>query len=159
MIHRVKVFSIVNEAEVIFFFNSLVLLCDPTDVGNLISDSSAFSTSLLYIWILLVHVLLKPILKEFVHNLASVWGQYLNKIIRVNILVGRVDITKYHRLGGLTTLSQSGGKKRSRSRSSSRCQVSANLISSEVSFLEWQMTLFLLCPQMVLPLCLYVSVS
>ena len=31
------------------------------------------------------------------------------KIIRVNILVARVDITKYHRLGGLTTLSQSGG--------------------------------------------------
>ena len=41
-------------------------LCDP--VGNLISGSSAFSKSILYIWKFLVHVLLKPSLKDFEHT-------------------------------------------------------------------------------------------
>ena len=35
-------------------------LYDPTDVGNLIFGSSAFSESSLYIWKFSVHVLLKP---------------------------------------------------------------------------------------------------
>ena len=35
------------------------------DVGNLISRSSAFSKSSLYIWKFLVHMLLKPRLKDF----------------------------------------------------------------------------------------------
>ena len=43
MIHTVKDFSIVNEAQVDFFWNSLAFLYDPTDAGNLISGSSAFS--------------------------------------------------------------------------------------------------------------------
>ena len=38
-------FSIVNEAEVDVFSEILLLFYDPTDVGNLISGSSAFSTS------------------------------------------------------------------------------------------------------------------
>ena len=38
---------------------------DPTDVGNLISGSSAFSKTSLNIWKFLVHVLLKPILEKF----------------------------------------------------------------------------------------------
>ena len=44
---------------------------DPMDVGNLISGSSAFSKSNLYIWKFSVHVLLKPGLKDFEHNLAG----------------------------------------------------------------------------------------
>ena len=44
---------------------------DAMDVGNLISGSSAFSKSSLYIWKVLVHTLLKPILKDFEHYLAS----------------------------------------------------------------------------------------
>ena len=47
VIHAVKGFSIVNETEVDFFF--LKFSCffyDPTDVGNLISGSSAFSKAL-----------------------------------------------------------------------------------------------------------------
>ena len=47
------------------FFN------DPMDVDNLIPDSSAFSKSSLNIWKFLVHVLLKPSLKDFEHNLAG----------------------------------------------------------------------------------------
>ena len=43
VIPTVKGFSIVNDAEVDFFWNSLAFLYDPMDVGNLISGSSAFS--------------------------------------------------------------------------------------------------------------------
>ena len=42
---------------------------------NLISDSSAFSKSSLYIWKFSVHVLLKPVLKDFEHYLAGVWNE------------------------------------------------------------------------------------
>ena len=41
MIHTIKGFSIVNEAEVYVFLESPSLFYDPVDVGNLISDSSA----------------------------------------------------------------------------------------------------------------------
>ena len=46
------------------------------NVGNLISGSSAFSKPNLYIWKFLVHVLLKPSLKDFEYNLASMWNEY-----------------------------------------------------------------------------------
>ena len=49
VIHTVKGFSIVNEAEVDIFLEFPCFLCDPADVGNLISPSSAFSKSSLYI--------------------------------------------------------------------------------------------------------------
>ena len=45
---------------------------DPMDVGNLISGSSAFSKTSLNIWKFMVHVLLKPGLKNFEHYFASV---------------------------------------------------------------------------------------
>ena len=60
VIHTVKGFSIVNEAEVDVFLEFPCFLYDPTDVGSLISDSPAFSKPSLYIWKFLVHVLLKP---------------------------------------------------------------------------------------------------
>ena len=47
-------------------------LDDPTDVGNLISGSSAFSKSSLNIWKFTVHILLKPGLENFEHYIASV---------------------------------------------------------------------------------------
>ena len=64
VIHIVKGFNVVSEAEVDVF---LVLSCffyDPMDVGNLISDSSAFSKPSLYIWMFSVHVLLKTSLEN-----------------------------------------------------------------------------------------------
>ena len=72
VIHTVKGFSIVNEAEVDVFLELPCFFCDPTDVGNLISGSSAFSKSNLHIWKFLVHVLLKPSLENFEHYFASV---------------------------------------------------------------------------------------
>ena len=58
-----------------FFWNSPAFFYDPTDVGNLISGSSAFSKSSLYIWKFLVHMLLKHSLKDFEHYLASIWNE------------------------------------------------------------------------------------
>ena len=46
---QLKGFSIVNEAEVDIFLEFSCFFYDPTDVGNLISDSSAFAKSSLYI--------------------------------------------------------------------------------------------------------------
>ena len=73
MIHTVKGFSVVSEADV--FLELSCFFCDPTDVGNFISGSSAFSKSSLYIWKFSVHVLLKPRLKDFEHYLASMWSK------------------------------------------------------------------------------------
>ena len=72
VIHTIKAFSVVNEAEVDIFLEFCYFSYDPTDVGNLISVSSAFSKPNLYIWKFSVHVLLKPNLKDFEHNLMSV---------------------------------------------------------------------------------------
>ena len=69
MIHTVKGFGIVNEAEVDSFLELSCFFYDPTDVGNLISGSSASSKSSLNIWKCLVHVLLKPRLENFEHYL------------------------------------------------------------------------------------------
>ena len=70
VIHTVKSFSVVNEADV--FLELSCFFYDPTDVGNLISGSSAFSKTSLNIWKFTVHVLLKPWLKNFEHYFASV---------------------------------------------------------------------------------------
>ena len=75
MIHTVKGFSVVKEAEVDVFLEFTCFFCDPVDVGNFISGSSVFSKSSLYIWKFLVHVLLKPNLKDFEHYLASMWNE------------------------------------------------------------------------------------
>ena len=65
VIHTVKVFSIVNEAEVDVFLEFSCFFYDTTDVGNLISGSSAFSKSNLNIWKFSVHIVLKPSLGNF----------------------------------------------------------------------------------------------
>ena len=70
VIHTVKGFSIVNEAGVILEFPCF--LYDPTDVGNLISGSFAFSKSSFNIWKFTVHVLLKPGLENVEHYFTSV---------------------------------------------------------------------------------------
>ena len=48
--HTVKDFGVVNKAEVDIFLELSCFFDDPTDVGNLISGSSAFSKSSLSIW-------------------------------------------------------------------------------------------------------------
>ena len=71
VIYTAKSFSVPNEAEVDIFLEFPCFLYDPTNAGNLISDSSAFSKNSLYHWKFIVHILLKPSLKDFEHNLAS----------------------------------------------------------------------------------------
>ena len=71
MIHRVKGFSVVNEAVVDVFLEFFCFFCDPVDVGNLNSGSSASSKSNLNILKSTVHVLLKPDLENFEHYFAS----------------------------------------------------------------------------------------
>ena len=75
VIHKVKGFSLVNEAEVGVFLEFFCFFYDPTNVGNLISGSSAFSKSSLYTWKFLVHVLVKPSLEDFKHDLPSMWNE------------------------------------------------------------------------------------
>ena len=72
VIHTVKGFAIVNEAEVDIFLEFSCFFYDPTDVDNLISVSSAFSKTSLNIWKFMVHVLLKPGLENFEHYFTSV---------------------------------------------------------------------------------------
>ena len=71
VIHTVKGFSVVNEEEVDVLLEFSCFFYDPTDVGNLISGSSAFSKSSLNIWKFSVHVLLKSSLENFQHYFAS----------------------------------------------------------------------------------------
>ena len=75
VIYPVKDFSIVNEAEVDVFLQFSCFFDDPTDVGNLISDSSASSKSSLNIWKFSVHILLKPSLENFEHYFSSMWDE------------------------------------------------------------------------------------
>ena len=71
MIHTVKGFGIVNKAEIDVFLELSCFFHYPADVGNLISDSSAFSKASLNICKLTVHVLLKSGLENFEHYFAS----------------------------------------------------------------------------------------
>ena len=75
VIHTVKGFSVVNEAEVDVFLEISCFSYDSVDVGSLISGSSTFSKSSLNIWKFSVHILLKPGLENFEHYFARVWDE------------------------------------------------------------------------------------
>ena len=64
VIHTVKGFSTVNEAELDILLEFPCFFCDPADVSNLISGFSAFSKGSLYIWKFSVHALLKSNFKK-----------------------------------------------------------------------------------------------
>ena len=70
----------VNEAEVDVFLEFSCFFYDPVNVGNLISGSSAFSKSSLYVWKFLIYRLLKPSLENFEHYLTSMWNE-LNCVV------------------------------------------------------------------------------
>ena len=102
VIHVVKGFSIVNEAEIDVFLEFPCFFYDPMVVGNLISGFSALSKSSLYLWKFLVHLLLKSSLKDFEHYLASMWNVhnctigrnhldpvYLSESRKINEILGR----------------------------------------------------------------------
>ena len=74
VIHTVKAFGIVNKAIDVFLELSC-FFCNPTDVGNLTSGSSAFSKSILNIWKFSVYVLLKRGLENFEHYFDGMWDE------------------------------------------------------------------------------------
>ena len=71
MIHTVKAFILVNEAEVGVFLELSCFSDHPEDVGSLISGSSAFSKSSLNIWKFIVYLLVKAGLENFEHCFAT----------------------------------------------------------------------------------------
>ena len=71
VIHTVKGFGIVNKTEDDVFLELFCFFNDPTDVGNVISGSFAFSKSSLNICKFTVHIQLKPGLENFEHDFAS----------------------------------------------------------------------------------------
>ena len=70
-----KGFSTVNETEVDVFLEFYCFFNVTTDVGNLISGSSAFSKSSLNLWNFSVHVLSKPVLEDFEDDHTSMWNE------------------------------------------------------------------------------------
>ena len=76
MIHTLKGFSVISEAEVDVFVEFACFLHDPVNGDSLISDSSAFSKTSLHIWKFLVQILLKPRLKDFEHNCAIMQNEH-----------------------------------------------------------------------------------
>ena len=71
VMHTVKGFRVVNEAEVDVFLELRCFLHNPMNISHLISGSSTFLKSSLYVWKFLVHISLKSSLKDFEYNLAS----------------------------------------------------------------------------------------
>ena len=75
VIYTVKGFGIINKAKIDIFLGLSCFFYDPTDVDNLISGSSGFSKSSLYISKFTFHLLLKPGLKNFEHYFAIMWDE------------------------------------------------------------------------------------
>jgi len=73
VIHTVKGFNVVNEAEVDVSLELSCLFYYSMYVFNLFSASSALFKSRLHIWLFLVHELLKPSLENFEYYFASMW--------------------------------------------------------------------------------------
>ena len=71
VIHTVKGFGVVNKAEIDVSLELSCFFDDPTDVGDLISGTSAFSKSSFNIWKFTIHVLLKPGLENFENYFTS----------------------------------------------------------------------------------------
>ena len=79
VIHTVKGFGIVNEAEIDVFLKFSCFFNDPVDAGNLISGSSAFSKVSLNIWKFVVHILYY----YYFHLFLLVGGYLLYNIVMV----------------------------------------------------------------------------
>ena len=79
VIHAVKYFGVVSKAEIDVFLELSCFFDDSANVGNLISDFSAFSKSSMNIWKFTVHVLFKLGLENFEHFFffffASMWDE------------------------------------------------------------------------------------
>ena len=99
VIHAIKGFGIVNEAEVDVLLECSCFFYDSVHVGNLISGSSAFSKSSLNIWKFTVHELLKSSLENF--------EPYFAKCVRWVQLCGSLNILwNYLSLWDLSSLTR-----------------------------------------------------
>ena len=76
MIHTIKDFSTVNEAEVDVFPGILLLSLWSNGCWQFDLWFLCLSKSSLYIWKFLVHILLKPSLKDFEDYLVSMWNKH-----------------------------------------------------------------------------------
>ena len=83
MIHTVKGFCTVNETEIDVFLKFPCFLYNPTNVGDLISSSSAFSKPSLDIWKFWVHIMLKPSMEDFKHDLISMGDEGNCLMVRI----------------------------------------------------------------------------
>ena len=83
VIHTVKGFDIVNKAEIDVYVKLSCFFNDQADVGSLISGSSAFSKSSLYIWKFTIHwtSLLKPGLENFEHYFTCMWDECNHAVV------------------------------------------------------------------------------
>ena len=72
VIQTIKGFGIVNNAGIDVYPELSCFFYDSSDVGNLVSGSSAFSKTSLNIWKFMVHILLKPGVENFEHYFTSV---------------------------------------------------------------------------------------
>ena len=77
-----KGFGIVDETEVDVFLEFPSCLYDPANVGNLISGSSSFSEPSLDIWKFLVHIMLKPSMQDFKHDLTSMGASLVAQTVK-----------------------------------------------------------------------------
>ena len=113
VIHRVKGFCVVNKTQIGIFLEFSCFLQDPMNVGNLISGSSAFSKPSFYICKFLVHVLLKLSLKDFEHNLASMWNEYYCMVVQtffgIALLLVSAPIS-FYQMTRENRLTKQGGK-------------------------------------------------
>ena len=77
----VKGFGIVNKTEIDSFLGLSCFFDYPTDVDSLISGFSVLSKFSLNIWKSLIHILLKPVLENFVHYFAIMWDEFNRAVI------------------------------------------------------------------------------
>ena len=87
VVHTVKGFGTVSKAEIDVFLEFSCFFDDPSNVGHLISDSSAFSKSSLNIWKFTIHILLKPSLGNFEHYFTSVWDECSCEVVRAFFVI------------------------------------------------------------------------
>ena len=87
VIHTITRFHVVNEANINVFLEFPCSFYDPAAVSNLISGFSLPFLNPLYIWKFSIHVLLKPNLKDFEHNLASMWNEHSFAVVWIFFVI------------------------------------------------------------------------
>ena len=94
MIHTVKGFGVVSETKIDVFLEFPSFRYDPPNVNNLISGSSSFSKPRLIISKFLVHMMLKPSMQDFKHDLTTMGDECNCPVVIVSfstILLGNWD--------------------------------------------------------------------